>query len=178
MRKVRNTYRGFTLIEILVVVFTIAILAGVIFGSFQLARDKGGNASREADMDQLKVALKVYRNINGEFPATDSENPGSLSALDLEVLVPQYINTLPNDPLSDGTMPGWSAGERNAYYYWNLSDGPPGDCTPDEVNINRLLTNAQYVIWYHLDGVEENSGNAPDCLSLGLDEGESFIVTG
>lgn len=146
----RRTYAGFTLVEILISVAIIAILAGIVFASLSRVRDKGDDSKRVADVQQIELALKVYRSTNGEYPET--EENGSLKALD--VLAPTYISEVPNDPLNDGATPSWddTPFDQNTYYYWRADDMPSG-CAASE-----------YIIWYHQE--ESDDGNAEECVSI------------
>lgn len=81
--------RGFTLIELLVVIAIIGILATIVMVSLNTARSKARDARRVSDIRQLQLALQMYYDANGSYPAA------------LTNLTPTYISTVPTDP--DGT---------------------------------------------------------------------------
>ena len=91
--------RGFTLIELLVVIAIIGLLSSVVLASLNTARGKARDARRMADLDQLQLALEMYYDTNGSYPAysTSIVNP------DLASLVPSYIGRLPADPVHTGS---------------------------------------------------------------------------
>ena len=63
--------KGFTLIELMVVIAIIGIVASVVTASLLTARKKGRDGRRVADMNQLKTALELYTNYNfGLYPTT------------------------------------------------------------------------------------------------------------
>jgi len=63
---------AFTLIELLVVLAIIAIMASAMFVIYSEARAKSRDARRVQDIYSLHLALSIYANKNGVFPA----NPG------------------------------------------------------------------------------------------------------
>src|SRR3989344_5992879 len=80
--------RGFTLIEVLVVVAIIGILASIVLASMGGARAKGRDTKRIADIKQLQLALQLY------YDGNDGTYPSTLSAVQSQ----NYITTLPTDP--------------------------------------------------------------------------------
>ncbi len=86
--------RGFTLIELLVVIAIIGILSSVVLASLNSARKKGRDARRVADVKQLQLALELYYDANGSYPATTSV---------ATLVTPGYIATIPTDPTNGAT---------------------------------------------------------------------------
>jgi type II secretion system protein G len=67
---VKRPRRGFTLIELLVVVVIIGILASIALPSFVGAQDKARNASVQANINTVRLALEQYStDNNGSYPA-------------------------------------------------------------------------------------------------------------
>jgi len=65
-----STQKGFTLIEILVVVAIIGILAALIFTNFTMIK-KSRDAQRKSDLRKIQTALEHYRADTGLYPLTD-----------------------------------------------------------------------------------------------------------
>ena len=82
---------GFTLIELLVVIAIIGILIAVSTSSYITTLKQSRDAKRKTDLEQIRQALETYRSEIGHYPPTK------------EVLVSDYITTLPTDPKEDGT---------------------------------------------------------------------------
>lgn len=59
---------GFTLIELLVVIAIIGILSSVVFASLNTARAKARDARRITDINQIRIALELYRDSNNTYP--------------------------------------------------------------------------------------------------------------
>jgi general secretion pathway protein G len=63
--------RGFTLIEILVVIVILGILAALIVPRVMDRPDQARATAARADVNAIMGALKLYRLDNGTYPSTD-----------------------------------------------------------------------------------------------------------
>lgn len=87
--------KGFTLVELLVVMSIIGILASLAVGSFRTAQMRGRDAQRKSDLKQVSNALELYYADYGEYPAVNqivwgnefSDSKGTV-----------YFKVLPSDP--------------------------------------------------------------------------------
>lgn len=61
--------KGFSLVELLVVISIIAIISAFTLPNFMGARERARDSARIADMDALKGALRLYYNDNQSYPA-------------------------------------------------------------------------------------------------------------
>ena len=111
--------KGFTLIELLVVIAIICILAlstiSLINPVAQLQKSR--DSKRKADLAQIRAALELYRSDNGSYPVTDWVNSqGGDNWLNVNPpLVPNYIKSLPKDPLNTGSSWPWNGAYTYAY---------------------------------------------------------------
>lgn len=84
--------RGFTLIELMVVIAIIGVLATIISAPIQTYLKKSRDAKKVADMNEIKNALGQYSvDHNGYFPTS------------LDLVTPAYIKSLPTNTLSTAT---------------------------------------------------------------------------
>jgi general secretion pathway protein G len=88
--------KGFTLIEILIVVAIIAILASVVLVGLGPTQSLGRDARRASDLTEVQNALELYYNKNGKYPVEAGKQWTDLQA-DLEA-AGVGINSVPNDP--------------------------------------------------------------------------------
>lgn len=70
-RPARRSARGFTLIEIMVVVIIIALLASVIVPNIMAKVDDAKVAKAQQDIAQLKTALKFFYLDNSKYPTSE-----------------------------------------------------------------------------------------------------------
>lgn len=64
----RNRSKGFTLIELMVVISIITLLSSVVLASVKTAREKAQITKTVAEMKSLQQALELYRNQFGVYP--------------------------------------------------------------------------------------------------------------
>lgn len=69
MNKMLNK-KGFTLIEILIVVAIIGILASVVVVGLGPAQKRGRDARRVSDLRSVQTALELYYGKNGQYPTS------------------------------------------------------------------------------------------------------------
>lgn len=112
MKKLLRSQKGFTLIEILLVVAAIAILAGIVIVAINPGKQLGDtrNAQRKSDVNTILNAVSQYSvDNNGVLPAgiTASSTeicatgaPSCAGLVDLTVLTlnGKYVVSVPNEP--------------------------------------------------------------------------------
>lgn len=102
--------KGFTTIELLVVVGIIGLLATLAIISLQDSRERARDAKRLADMSQMEKALELYYIDNGRFPTVGggewAHSTHSTWAT-LESELGPYISggELPPDPINEDNYP-------------------------------------------------------------------------
>lgn len=99
--------RGFTIIELLVVMAVIAILASIMFVTFSTLQAKSRDTRRMEDLRELQKALGIYYIEGNQFPIAASEtdingtdpvsttliNSGAISGISGDPVSPTYDYT-------------------------------------------------------------------------------------
>ncbi len=67
--KLNNFKKGFTLVELLVVMAILGILAVVSLANFRTSQMKGRDAQRKSDLRQIANALEAYMSDHGGYPS-------------------------------------------------------------------------------------------------------------
>lgn len=106
----RAQSRGFTLIELMVVVFIIALLASIVIVNISSVRQKGRDAKRLSDISTVASALQSYYADNHTYPnATGTTAQKYISIVDTELKqippLPTYLAARPVDPLDTVASP-------------------------------------------------------------------------
>ena len=91
--------KGFTLIEMLIVVAIVGILASVVLIGLGPTQRSGRDARRLADLKQVQTGLELYYQKNGSYPNTTTWTGASgLMGILTGVGAGLGITNLPNDP--------------------------------------------------------------------------------
>lgn len=120
--------KGYTLVEILVVISIIGFMAAAAVYAVNIARVKGRDARRMADLEVLRKAIELYYDDNKSYPIIDggarsSATSGALYTrwVTLGNLLKPYLDKLPVDPINNGN-PFWTGGY--AYYFYSSASTP------------------------------------------------------
>lgn len=125
--------RGFTLIELMVVIVILGILAGLIIPRIMGRPDEARRAKARIQMESVETALKLYRLDNGNYPSTEQGlqalvEPPTVGNIPRNWRQGGYLerNRVPKDPWGNDYVyisPG-ARGEYDLISYG--ADGQPG----------------------------------------------------
>lgn len=84
--------KGFTLVEILIVVVILGILAAIVIPQFTNASEEARESSLKSNLQSLRSQIHLYkiRSLTNSYPAT------------LAAMVPDFLLSLPDNPFTDG----------------------------------------------------------------------------
>lgn len=104
--------RGFTLVELIVVIGIIGVLSSIVYANFGSARTVARDEVRKTSVKDLELAIRLYKAQNGTYPdagcgtsAGNFAGPGPSGAAwanscdeYIDGLTPDFIAQLPQDP--------------------------------------------------------------------------------
>jgi general secretion pathway protein G len=114
----RNRRRGFTFLEIMVVVAILAILAGLIIPRMVNRAEDARKTKAVVQMREIMKALELYKLDNGNYPTTEQ---GLLALVEQPTSEPlpkkwkKYMDKIPVDPWKNSfvyTCPGTDHGRK------------------------------------------------------------------
>lgn len=108
--------KGFTIIELLVVVAIIAILVSVIMANIRGAKEKARDVTRMSDIKTFTNVLGLYQTSKGQYPIYDGYITGS-DVMSQSLLNEMVTKAIPLDPLNK------EAGGINYRYYYQSLNG-------------------------------------------------------
>jgi type II secretion system protein G len=117
----RRPARGFTLLELLIVITVIAILSGVLVPRVATHMKSSRDARRLADIKQVRNAIEQYFMDTGVYPPAktnpaaggwDVSNDGDFIPMLVQA---GYLPEVPQDPTNDATY-------HYRYYVYNAGD--------------------------------------------------------
>lgn len=144
--------KGFTLLELIIVIAIIGILATLGMTSYTASLQKSSDSKRKSDLNQIQVALELYKQDFGSYPLTtncsgswanssDTTHCGLDSFTWLPGLTSSYMKTVPNDPKNTGSATTFPPAQYSYSYFSAGGICPPSD-KPGEFYI--LTTRLEY----------------------------------
>lgn len=159
--------RGFTVVELLIVIVIVAILAAISIVAYNGIQDRARDTQRKAAISTIAKALDMYFIKNGSFPSSACGlgtgckiNSGWLTTADPSwvniesALVPDYISAVPKDPKASQTTSSAISGGQNFDYYMMVN----GWC-------GTSASKPGYMLTYRLEGSAQKDEIIGDCPS-------------
>lgn len=143
----RTSSRGFTIVELLIVIVIIAILAAITIVAFNGIQNRARNAQVVSDINQVNKKILMYHAENGSYPSTGGLNVVYVDDSCTKTTVNKRADWVPGvgdipqstNLASTGVSTG-AAGRGGCYMYastgssyvlsaWNARSGSPGNDT-------------------------------------------------
>lgn len=156
--------KGFTIVELLIVIVVIAILAAISIVAYNGIQQRGRDSQRQSDVKTIAKALELYYIDNGRYPPGNGSttiNPGWSTTADASwanlrsILVPKYISDLPSDPISTPNVSVQGSGYNYAYF----ADQGGYYCSTNPAQM--------YILIYRFEGQPKTDTFIGNCANTG-----------
>lgn len=120
--------RGFTIIELLIVIAIIAILAGLVLNNFQGAQAKARDTQRVTRINAIHSKLEEFYNEGNGYPAS-AETTANFPGIDAKAVTDPRGGTLTSTIVADktvldgNTLTQPSSGASNEFKYYTYPTG-------------------------------------------------------
>lgn len=98
--------KGFTLVELMVVVAIIALLAAIVIPNYVHARAQAAVSQSEANIKQIATSLELYYADNQAYPASGTVNPALFGGATNSYLSSTPTNAQGHKPYAYTSIPG------------------------------------------------------------------------
>lgn len=163
VKKNIENQKGFTLVELLVVIAIIALLASIAIVALNKARENSRNGKRIGDIRQITAALEIYFKDNGKYPdngtagydESDFQNGGYRWDSSCGG-IPGNPNDIFLTPLSTGSSPAMKT----------LPDDPSSTNQTTCYLYSSANNAGTYINGYYLMAYLENATGVKNCSDL------------
>lgn len=122
-------HRGFTLIELMIVIVILGILMGTILPRLSGAQGRARDTARVADLNSIAQALELYYDDFGQYPANSSDGTAdciggtatTVGNLDIDIFKTYFKGDNVPTPPQSGEIVEYDGGScQDAYMYLSL----------------------------------------------------------
>ena len=157
-RRSLRDFRGFTLVELLVVIGIIAVLATILLLQLGTARSKSRDAARISHINQMRSAIEQFFDDCGSYPRDNNFTQGyALTGCGAGTkVIDKYISPTPVDPLGASTCTTYNGASGNGCYgyAWNVLAGTSA---------------TRYQIWAELELKNKQALDNDSDVNVGVD---------
>jgi prepilin-type N-terminal cleavage/methylation domain-containing protein len=124
--------KGFTIVELLIVIVVIGILATLVIVTFSGIQQKGRNSQRQTDINALASHVEAYYASEGKYPTLANLNDATWRTTNTKGLDPAALAD-PKNASTQTLVGAVPAAGTYSYAYvatpTNCDNGTGGDCT-------------------------------------------------
>lgn len=131
----KTAARGFTIVELLIVIVVIGILAALVVVTYSGIQQKARDTERTTDIKALHSQLEAYQAQNGKYPTLTNMNEATFRSTDMKGLDKEALKD-PQNTATDGTEYNLADAIADDVYAYvaapaNCDNDPAagGDCT-------------------------------------------------
>lgn len=141
LKKRNLNSKGFTIVELLIVIVVIGILALLVITTYSGIQAKARNSKRQTDIQSIQTQLEAFFSQNGYYPSLTNLNDSTwlntnMKSLDQNALID------PSNPTNSKTLAGTPTAKQYSYKV-TQSDGTTS-CESDDTTCAKYTLTAEY----------------------------------
>jgi prepilin-type N-terminal cleavage/methylation domain-containing protein len=141
LKKRNFNNRGFTIVELLIVIVVIGILALLVITTYSGIQAKARNSQRQTDIQSVQTQLEAFFSQNGYYP--------SLADMNNTTWLTTNMKSLDQEALSDPSAPNNSktlvnSDDPNKAYGYVVTDSAGASCETTDTNCAKYTLTAKY----------------------------------
>jgi prepilin-type N-terminal cleavage/methylation domain-containing protein len=114
MVSLKNKNKGFTIVELLIVIVVIGILATLVIVTFTGIQQKARNSQRQTDINAVDSHVEAYYASNGFYPTLSNMNDSTFRTANLKGLDPEALQD-PKDSSATPALVGTPTANKYSY---------------------------------------------------------------
>jgi prepilin-type N-terminal cleavage/methylation domain-containing protein len=140
LKKRNLNSKGFTIVELLIVIVVIGILALLVITTYSGIQAKARNSKRQTDIQSLQTQLEAFFSQNGYYPSLADVNSASWLSSNMKSL-DQGALTDPSNPTASKTLVASPTAKSYAY---EVTDSSGNSCASDDTTCAKYTLTATY----------------------------------
>jgi len=140
MISLKKRDKGFTIVELLIVIVVIGILALLVITTYSGIQAKARNAKRESDIKALQTQIEAFFSQKGYYPSLTDMNTATwlsanMASLDQNALID------PSNPTQSKTLASAPVAKQ---YSYQVTDSNGNSCEAQDTNCAKYTLTATY----------------------------------
>jgi prepilin-type N-terminal cleavage/methylation domain-containing protein len=149
LKKRNLNNKGFTIVELLIVIVVIGILALLVITTYSGIQAKARNSKRQTDIQSVQTQLEAFFSQNGYYPSLKDMNEGTDVNTDANsTWVATNMKSLDQTALADPSNPKSSKQLKGApeakWYSYAVTDSSGQPCETTDTNCAKYTLTATY----------------------------------
>jgi prepilin-type N-terminal cleavage/methylation domain-containing protein len=140
MISLKKSNKGFTIVELLIVIVVIGILALLVITTYSGIQAKARNAKRTSDLKSLQTHIEAFFSQNGYYPSRANMNDGTWLSTNMKSLDQNALS----DPSSPSSKTLASAPAAKVYSYQPTQSDGTTSCESDDTTCAKYTLTATY----------------------------------
>lgn len=149
LKKRNLNNKGFTIVELLIVIVVIGILALLVITTYSGIQAKARNSKRQTDIQSVQTQLEAFFSQNGYYPSLGDMTQGTSATSNASATwITTNMKSLDQTALTDPSNPNSSKQLKDTpqakWYAYQVTDSSGNSCESDDTTCAKYTLTATY----------------------------------